>query len=643
MTFIISAITLFLGWKKMISKLAKAHESWIFKFISAAVAVSFVSLFGVTGYINSASQNQTVVDVDGIKTTQSEFSYRVQKELNALKNLTSDDFELTEDMRNTITEGVLKQIIDESVLDQTMLSYNIYFPKAFIQQVIFSQPEFANPLNGQFNPDIFKHYLSTAGLSETDYVNMVKRLMAQKMLVTDLVRPFAVPGVLSNAIHKMDNQRKSFKYVLVSPQDVKIERKITDDEVSQYFEDFSETFMIPETRNAQIVFVPNNVVLRKYAASDEMVEDYYKQNEKEFDQPEKREVQQMVFLDEPTAQKALNEIIAGKTFGDVAKELKAENADEPTLGVVAQDELADDLAYDTFEMAVNQPKLLQVADTWQVVNVKQIIPAKKMTFDEVKPLIIEQLNNDNLYDALRDAKADIDDAVNGGKSLAEIGQMFGIELVNVNNIPENTAVTNLPVSLKSLSNSLDLNELVFSYGVNEISSAEEFDEGIVVAQITAINDAHLPEIDSVKSQIVDMWTVQEKDALAKEIAEGIVADAENGSQLGDVAKARNLEMFRSEPISRNETFANLTPSEVSDLFLSQNGEVKLYEHTGNSFIIVTPFETVNYQDELNPLSLEDVQKRAASLMLSDMMQSALDAYAEGMKIDVDYRRAGFSE
>ena len=49
----------------MISKLAKAHESCVFKIFSAAVAVSFVSLFGVTGYIDSASQNQTVVDVDG--------------------------------------------------------------------------------------------------------------------------------------------------------------------------------------------------------------------------------------------------------------------------------------------------------------------------------------------------------------------------------------------------------------------------------------------------------------------------------------------------------------------------------------------------------------------------------------------------
>ena len=50
-----------------------------------------------------------------------------------------------------------------------------------------------------------------------------------------------------------------------------------------------------------------------------------------------------------------------------------------------------------------------------------------------------------------------------------------------------------------------------------------------------------------------MWEVQEKDALAKETADNIIADAENGEQLADAAKARNLEVFRSEPINRNET------------------------------------------------------------------------------------------
>ncbi len=627
----------------MISKLAKAHDSWIFKVISVAVAVSFISLFGVTGYINSASQNQTVVDVDGIKTSQSEFSYRLQKELNAVKKLTNDDFELTDDMRNALTEGVLKQIIDEGVLDRTMLAYNIYFPKAFIQQIIFTQPEFANPLNGQFNPDIFKRYLSTSGMSEAEYVAMVKRILAQKMLISDLIQPFAVPAVLSKAIHKMDNQRKSFKYVLISPNDVKIERKITDDEVNQYFEDFSETFMIPEMRNVQILFVPNSFVLNKYAATEDMIQDYYKQHEKEFDLPEKREVQQMVFMDKSQAEKALNEVLAGRDFADIAKELKAENAEEPSLGLVAQDELADDLAYNAFEMPLNKPELLQVADTWQVISIKQIVPAQKKTFEDVKQQIVDTLSAENLYDALRDARADIDDAINGGKSLEDVAKSLGLQLVSVADIQENVPVANLPADLKSLSSSLDLNELTFSYGVDEISSAEEFDEGIVVLKVTSIIDTHLPEVDDVKDKIIELWTVQEKNALAKETADSILADAENGSQLPDVAKARNLEVFRSEPISRNETFANLTAQEISDLFLAANDEVRLYEHPGNSFVIVTPFETVNYEDELDKEALEAVKNRAMISLASDMMRSALDAYAEGLKITIDYKRAGFSE
>ena len=593
----------------MISKLAKAHESWVFKIISAAVAVSFVSLFGVTGYIDSASQNQTVVDVDGKKTTQSEFSYRLQKELNALKNLTSDDFELTDDMRNAITEGVLRQIVDESVLDQTMAENDIYFPKAYVQQIIFSQPEFINPANGQFNPEIFKRYLSSAGLSEDEYVAMVKRLMARKMLVTDLVEGFDVPEALSRAIHKMDNQRKSFKYVTVSPADVRIERKISDDEVKQYFEDFSENFMIPETREAEVLFVPNETVLKKYAASYEMVADYYKQHEKEFDLPEKREVLQMVFTDKAQAEKALNEVKGGKDFAAAAKDMQAENA----------------------------------ADTWQVVSVKQIVPAKKMTFEEVKPQIEEILNNDNLYDALRDARAEIDDAVNGGKDLAETGKMFGIEPVRISGISETAPVENAPAQLKSLTTSLDFNELVFSYGLNEISSAEEFDDGIAAIRVTAVKDAHLPEIGEVKDKITAMWEVQEKDALAKETADNIIADAENGEQLADAAKARNLEVFRSEPINRNETFAGLSAQEINDLFVTEDGAVKLYEHPGNNFVIVTPYETVNYADELDKDALAEVKTRAAVSMGSDMTQSALNAYAEGMDIKIDYKRAGFSE
>jgi len=631
------------GMEKMISKLAKAQNSWIVKIIFAAVALSFVSLFGVTGYIDSASQNQTVIDVDGKKTTQHEFSYRLQKEMSLLKNLSGEDFEITDEMRTALIEGVLKQIINESVLDQTMKKLQIYFPKNLVQQVIFSQSEFANPANGQFHPELFKRYLAAANMSEEEYVAGVKRMLARKMLISDMTETFNVPVVLSQAIHKMDNQRKTFKYVLIAPDDMVIERVISDDEIKQYYEDFADNFMVPETRDADVLFVPNEVILSKYAASEEMIADYYEEHKKEFDIPEKREILQMVFTDKATAEKAFAEVKNGKDFKAAAQEFKAENADAPTLGLVAEDELAEALADKAFALDAGKPELVEVADSWQVISVKDIQPAKEATFEESKEQIATLLKNENLYDAVREAKAAIDDTINGGKALTDAGEIFGIAPIKLKDIREDQIVSDAPAALKNLVSSLDFNELAFSYGLDEITSAEEFDDGIAVLQVMKITDAHLPEIADVKPQIIDLWKVQEKNALAKETAENIVADVEDGSDLSQAAKARGLEAFRSEPISRNDSFAGLSTAEVRDLFRTEDNAVKLFEHNGNTFVVAKALETVNYADELGEETLKEIKKRATNSLLGDLEESALNSYAENFKIKIDYKRAGFAE
>lgn len=646
----------------MITKLAKAKDNWFFKIISAAVAVSFISLFGVTGYISSASQNQTVVKVGKKSITQSEFQYHLQKEISALKNLMPEDAELTDEMRTNLTDGVLKQLINDNVLDQAMIKYGIHFPKAFVQHVIFSQPEFQNPLNGQFHPELFKRYLSAANMNEQEYIAEIERSLARKILVSDLVQNFAIPNVLLQATHKMDNQRKSFKYVIVSPENIKIDRKITDEEIQQYFEDFSETFMLPEQRDALVLFVPNDVILKKYVANDELAEDYFKQHQSELNVPEKRDIKQMIFLDKESAEKALSAVNDGQNFEETAKILKADNADEPSLGIVSQDELAEDLADAAFAMKLHENRLLPVADTWQVISVKQIIPAKEANFEEQKAQILQTLADENLYDALRQAQADIDDAVNGGKTLDDIAAMFSEQPFKVANIREEELVKNVPEYAKNLTSSLDFNELVFSYGLNEVTAAEEFDDGVAVVQITNISDAHMPEIDDVREQIDVLWAIQERNALAKEIADNIVADVEDGSDISVAAKARDLEAFRSEPISRGETFANLSRAEISELFVANKGDVRVYENSENkstlqnnkvdsglsgfsynNYIIVTPFETFTYNDELTDSNQTEVANRLHSSVFADMMQAALDSYAQDFKIKVDYKKAGLAD
>ena len=627
----------------MISKLAKAKDNWFFKILSAAVAVSFISLFGVTGYIGSASQNQTVVKVGNKKITQSEFSYRQQKEINALRNLTGDDFDLTDEMRANITESILKQVIDDSIIDETMAKYNIHFPKAFVQQVIFSRPEFMNPLTGQFNPDIFKRYLSSAGLSENEYVAMIERAMARKFLITDLVGVFNVPQVLKAAIHKMDNQRKQFKYTVISPKDIKIERQITEDEIAQYYSDFADNFTVPEVRTAEVLYLPNDIILHKYAADDETVKEYFNTHKKELDTPEKREVLQMVFLNKEAAEKALSELEGGKGFNETATDNKAENASEPTLGLVSADELAEDLSTAAFDMALNETRLLEVADTWQIIRITQILPAKEAVFEDVKAEIVENLANENMYDATRAAKADIDDMINSGKSLAETAEALNAFRFTISNIQEESLVKGLPEYAAELGDNLDFNELVFSYGLDEPTAAEEFDNGVAVIRVTEIKDAHLPEISDIKEDIINLWKVQEKDALAKETADNIVADVEDGGEIAKAAAARDFEAYSSQPISRNESFANLTPAEITELFLANDGEVKMFEHAGNTFIIATPFKTVNYTDTLTEDNAQAINLRAMSSILTDMSSAALENYGKDFKVKVDYQLIGLTD
>ena len=70
----------------MISTFSKMHNSLFTKIILTITALSFMSLFGVSGYINTANSNKPVIKVDNLEISQSEFNYLLQKELSKLKD-----------------------------------------------------------------------------------------------------------------------------------------------------------------------------------------------------------------------------------------------------------------------------------------------------------------------------------------------------------------------------------------------------------------------------------------------------------------------------------------------------------------------------------------------------------------------------
>ena len=87
----------------------------------------------------------------------------------------------------------------------------------------------------------------------------------------------------------------------------------------------------------------------------------------------------------------------------------------------------------------------------------------------------------------------------------------------------------------------------------------------------------------------------------------------------------------------------MTGYEINDLFVAENGVVKVFERPGNVFVIATPLETVNYENDLDKAALSDVENRIKASLFNDMSEAVLDGYAKDYKIEIDYKRAGFAE
>ena len=116
----------------MINKFASMRDSWFTKIILTVTALSFMSLFGVSGYISSANRNKTVLKVDDIEVSQAEFSYAVQKEINKMRTAGMD---LDQDgkMKAEIVRVLSQTMLEDAIVQNTMLKYNVDFTDSFFQ------------------------------------------------------------------------------------------------------------------------------------------------------------------------------------------------------------------------------------------------------------------------------------------------------------------------------------------------------------------------------------------------------------------------------------------------------------------------------------------------------------------------------
>ena len=627
----------------MISKFASMRDSWFTKIILGVTALSFMSLFGVSGYINSANNNKTVLKVGDITMSQSEFSVAVQRELAKLRASGMVDDENADQIKNELIKALAKTKLEEAIVESAMRKYKIDFRPEIVGMVITTSPQFSGA-DGKFDRALFGEYLRMENKSEAEVVQDVKRNMGRQILVDTQVAYANVPQVLVKQMQRVLGQRRSFNYVKILNNKAEITRQPTDDELNQIYEDFSEELTVPEKRNAVIAFISNDLIEKSIDVSPEEVAAYYKEYIDEYEQPAKRAVLQMVFENKEDADAVASKLKEGADFMAVA----AENGQKPEdvdLGLVAYSDLADELAEAVFALKTGETSdVTEIADSWQILKVTGEQAAQKMPKAEAEAQIINKLRQDKSYDQMQDLMAQIEDKIGAGATLEDIAAQYtDNKLIIVANLDEDGIVEVFDKDLEQMFHeNKDLVDAIFSYNEGEVTQVVEDDRGLVVARVGKIMPTHVLPQEEAKPQLLQYWRETERTAVTQELAENIEAGLEAGESLNTLATRYNLSLIKTMPLSRAESFAELSFEKMKELFDLPQDEAKVLQQ-GNDYVVAVTTRIYNDAEAMSEADKNFLIRALRVELGREMSEALIQDYASEFKTEVNYNRMGQTE
>ncbi len=626
----------------MITKIRKFQDSWLVKGILALTALSFMSLFGISGYIGHGKNNRAIVRVDDVEIMQDDINNQLNEQIQTTRNLFGDDMEISDTMRTAMLYEIVQKNLVNAILQKTAQDNNVSISDELVRKIIYSQPEFMDA-SGQFSLEKMRRMLSLTGWSEQKYIETLRRDVIKQHLVQSPVEGITLPKAINPYLSELDGQRKVFQFAVIDPAKLKVDRKISAEEIEQYYQDFAPQFEEPENRDVSFIELSVDQLAQNIVPDDLEIQEYYQNNISEFVIPEKRHVLQMVFDDQATADKAEAALNAGGDFFKVAQDIAKQDRATTDLGEVSQDMLIADMSEAVFDLKKGDYTLPVKSDMgWHIMKVTSITPKKETSLASAKGKIIENIRKEQAYEQASDVISEIEDKLGAGAGLEDIASQYNVKINTAKGLKDDGSVKSVVAAFKALVISDDFVDTAFSYNPGEISQVMENDTGFAILRVDNIHDARQKELADVKGEIEKLWADNEKNAIAQEILADVSHDLENGDKFADVAKRFNLDLKTTSPLKRGESFAGLTPSQLIEVYQEKEGTPKVFNED-ERVIIVVPSKVVRSKARVSPEKMDALRASAQAALSQEMANELIDAYGSEYKIRVKYKYLGFND
>ena len=591
----------------------KHATSWLIKVALFAIVIVFI-FWG--GYSYTEKKASRVAAVNGSYISMLEFQSMYNNLVEQMRRQFGKQFspELAETLN--LKRQALDQLINRRLLLAEAKMLELDVSREELQNAIISYPAFQT--NGRFDQQRYQQILRLNKLTPQEFeasqredllISKVQQFITRSTKVLDA-------EMLSFFHHTQD--KVNLAYLQVDPKDFKTQVKVDEEPIRDYFDKHRENYRLPVKRNILYVRFRPRDYLDEVQPTDMEIEDFYRLHQEDYKEPEKVRARHILFRIPPKAktsdiqaiQKRADMVLDLARKGEDFAELARRYSEDTTastggdLGYFTSEDMVKPFSDSAFSLAKGEiSDLVRSRFGLHIIKVEDIKKESIKPLAEVKESVIQSVKQEQAGEiAWQRAESFIDLS----RSLDDMQKAALEKSLEVKE--SGFFAVGEPIPL--LGSYPEISEAIFSLQLKEISPVLTLGEDQLVAQLIAVQESRLKELDEAKKEVREDWLAEQSRDLASRKAQEWFETARKEGTISNVARNNKLE------VKKTGLFTATSPARpignqrdlVITAFALRPGEAvapEVYEIDGKFLILQL--------EDRQPATEEEFQKQKDSL------------------------------
>ncbi|GAA0203407.1 peptidylprolyl isomerase [Kangiella japonica] len=536
-----------------------------------AVMFVIIVFFIGAGYFGAnmfGGDPNRIAEVDGVSIS----SEKVQREIDMMRQRDGESFEKrypTEASRAQLRSSIEQQLIDNEVVTAGIARAGFTASEEQVKHWLRTNENFQ--VSGEYSPERVRSIMQQNGLTESRLQEIGREEIARQQLQNGLQSTSFALDHEVETLYRLQEQTRDVRVLRVPLAKFSENLTFDDEVVEEYYQQNQARFMQPEQVNLRYVRLSADLLLeqKKAEVTDEEVEAYYEQQKSNYLDPAEIQVAHILIENsvdnaEEKAKDLLARIQSGADFAQLAEEHSSDTfsaEDGGKLDWVDAQEQSEESAgtgwAPEFEKAAlaleNKGDISGVVETSFGYHILKLIDrreGKTTPLSEVREEIVAKLAEEKADEEFYSKETKLNDVLfEYGNDIELFAEQAGLEVKETGVFTRSTAT--------GVAANPALLEKAFSAKVidsSEVSDKIELGSKDIVYVTAKVYKAEaVKPLEEVKPQIITALTKEKAAQDAEEFANNVLNSLENGDSAEELLLEEELTWIENSALKRRDS------------------------------------------------------------------------------------------